>query len=252
MQGGVILAQFPAFPDTEASAEPAWPRYAIYYAPEPGSPLAEFGADWLGRDCATGAARSLPAVAGVPAERVAAITESARGYGFHATLKAPFHLKSGRRRNEMEAAAAAFAATRAPLPVRLGLRSLGGFLALMMTPPDHRVLALAADVVQALDGFRALPGEAELARRRKAGLSAQQEALLQRWGYPYVMGEFQFHMTLTCRLPDGPERAAVLAALEPLVAPAVAAPVRIDAIALFVQERKGGPFVMVRRFPFAG
>ena len=27
-------------------------------------------------------------------------------------------------------------------------------------------------------------------------------------------------------------------------------PVAIDAIALFVQERKGGAFVMVRRFPF--
>src|SRR5690606_5271710 len=78
---------------------------------------------------------------GVSAERLAASTQSARGYGFHATLTAPSHLKPGRRRDELEAAAAAFAATRAPVPVRLGMRSLGGFLALMMTPPDHRVLA---------------------------------------------------------------------------------------------------------------
>lgn len=245
------MAQFPAFPEDQARPEPAWPRYAIYFAPEPGSPLAELGADWLGRDCATGVERRLPQVAGVAPERLAAITASARNYGFHATLKAPFHLKAGRGLADLEAAAAAFAAKRTPIPVTLGLRSLGGFLALMMTPPDHRVTALAAEVVQELDGFRALPGEAELARRREASLSAQQEALLQRWGYPYVMGEFRFHMTLTSRLPDGPEREAIVAALEPRVAPVVAAPVAIDAIAVFVQERKGGPFVMVRRFPFA-
>lgn len=244
------MAEFPAFPDNEAAPEPAWPRYAIYFAPAPGSPLAEFGADWLGRDCATGVERLQPAVPGVSPDRLAAITDSARNYGFHATLKPPFHLKPERSLAGIEAAASAFAASRTPLQVQLGLRSLGGFLALMMTPPDHRVSALAADVVQDLDGFRALPSDAELARRRESGLSAQQEALLQRWGYPYVMGEFRFHMTLSSRLPDGPERAAVVAALEPRAAPVTATPTSIDAIALFVQERKGSPFTMLQRFPF--
>lgn len=246
------MAQFPAFPENEAQPEPAWPRYAVYFAPPPGSALAEFGATWLGRDCATGDERTQPAVSGIAAERLTAITKSARGYGFHATLKAPFHLKPDRTLAELEAAAAAFAATRSPFPVRLGLRSLGGFLALMLTPPDHRVTALAADAVRDLDGFRALPSDAELARRREADLSPQQEELLQRWGYPYVMGEFRFHMTLTSRLPDGPERDAIVAALEPAAAPVVAEPVSIDAIALFRQERPGGPFLMVRRFPFGG
>lgn len=244
------MAEFPAFPDNEAAPEPAWPRYAIYFAPAPGSPLAEFGADWLGRDCATGVERPQPAVPGVSPDRLAAITDSARNYGFHATLKPPFHLKPERSLAGLEAAASAFAASRTPLQVQLGLRSLGGFLALMMTPPDHRVSALAADVVQDLDGFRALPSDAELARRRESGLSAQQEALLQRWGYPYVMGEFRFHMTLSSRLPDGPERAAVVAALEPRAAPVTTTPTSIDAIALFVQERKGSPFTMLQRFPF--
>ena len=244
------MAAFPSFPSGDDRPEPAWPRYAIYYAPEPGSPLAEFGAGWLGRDCATGEGRPMPAVPGVPEDRFAAITRSARDYGFHATLKAPFHLKNERSLAELEAAAQDFAAARAPIVVRLGLRSLGGFLALMTTPPDSRVTTLAADVVRDLDGFRALPSDAELARRREADLSAQQEALLQRWGYPYVMGEFRFHMTLSSRLPDGPEREAIVAALEPRAAAVTRDPVAIDAIALFVQERKGGAFVMVRRFPF--
>jgi putative phosphonate metabolism protein len=246
------VAEFPAFPNGPVEPEPAWPRYAVYYAPEPGSPLAEFGADWLGRDCASGAERPLPTVPGVPPERFAEITESARGYGFHATLKPPFHLKPGRSPDELAEAVAGFAATRAPIEVRLGLRSLGGFLALMTTPADHRVSALAADVVRELDGFRALPGDAELARRRNAGLSPQQEELLQRWGYPYVMGEFRFHMTLTARLPDGPEREAIVAALEPRVAAVTGEPIAIDAVAVFRQDRRGGPFAMTGRFPFGG
>lgn len=244
------MASFPSFPPSDDQPGPASPRYAIYYAPKPGSPLAEFGAGWLGRDCATGEERPRPEIPGVSEERFAAITRSARDYGFHATLKAPFHLKPERSLAELEAAVQAFAAARAPLIVHLGLRSLGGFLALMTSPPDSRVTALAADVVRDLDGLRALPSDAELARRREADLSAQQEALLQRWGYPYVMGEFRFHMTLSSRLPDGPERDAIVAALEPRTAAVTRDPVAIDAIALFVQERKGGPFVMVRRFPF--
>ena len=53
--------------------------------------------------------------------------------------------------------------------------------------------------------FARPPGAAELERRRKAGLSAAQEKMLLRWGYPYVLDEFRFHLTLTGRLqPEGP------------------------------------------------
>ncbi|EDP64837.1 hypothetical protein BAL199_05234 [alpha proteobacterium BAL199] len=246
------MVQFPDFPANDAQPEPAWPRFAIYFAPEPGSPLAEFGANWLGRDCATGVERAQARVPGLSPDRLSAITASARNYGFHATLKAPFHLKQDRPLEALVDAAGSFAATRTPITVQLGLRSLGGFLALMMTPPDHRVMTLAADVVQELDGFRALPSDAELSRRREAELSPQQEALLQRWGYPYVMGEFRFHVTLSSRLPDGPERDSIVAALEPLVAAVTATPSTIDAIALFRQDQPGAPFVMERRFPFGG
>ena len=38
---------------------------------------------------------------------------------------------------------------------------------------------------------------AELARRRAGGLTPRQDELLQRWGYPFVLEEFRFHMSLT-------------------------------------------------------
>ena len=247
------MVRFPDFPpDQRAEPDPTAPRYALYVAPSPASPLAEFGADWLGRDCASGEARAQPSVDGLAADRLAEITASARSYGFHATIKPPFHLRPGYEEADLRAAFADFAAGRESFDVQLGLRSLGGFLALMMTPPDHRMNALAADAVRDLDVFRALPSEAELNRRRTAGLSAQQEALLQQWGYPYVMGEFRFHMTLSSRLPDGPERDAVAAALAPLCEMVTRTPFRVDAVALFKQPEKGAPFVQVERYPFSG
>lgn len=247
------MVSFPSFPEGMATEpDPSEPRYALYVAPEPGSALAEFGAGWLGRDCASGEARVQPEVDGLSPERLAELTKSARGYGFHATIKPPFYLREGRSEQELIDAFAEFAASRAPFEVGLGLRSLGGFLALMMTPPDHRMNGLAADAVRDLDPFRAPPSEAELARRRASGLSPQQEALLVQWGYPYVMGEFRFHMTLSARLPDGPERVAIVAALTPRAEAVTAQPFRVDALALFKQEGKAADFVQVRRFGFGG
>ncbi len=73
-------------------------RYAVYFAPDPASPLTRFGASWLGYDVASGAPVAQPAVAGIAAERLRAITAEPRRYGFHATLKPPFALAEGKRR----------------------------------------------------------------------------------------------------------------------------------------------------------
>ncbi|HTZ38232.1 MAG TPA: DUF1045 domain-containing protein [Stellaceae bacterium] len=89
-------------------------RYAVYFVPEPGAPLARFGAAWLGYDIAGGKAAARPALAGVPAERLEAITAEPRRYGFHATLKPPFSLAEGTSAAALDAAVAALAARIAP------------------------------------------------------------------------------------------------------------------------------------------
>ena len=72
-----------------------WRRQAIYFAPPAGSPLARFGAAWLGWDPEAGAeVEGLP-VAGLPLPREALVA-APRRYGFHATLKPPFRLAAGR------------------------------------------------------------------------------------------------------------------------------------------------------------
>jgi hypothetical protein len=81
-------------------------------------------------------------------------------------------------------------------------------------------------------------------------LSPAQEALLDRWGYPYVMEEFRFHMTLTARLDDE-EGIAVARELGPLVEPLCGAPLPIDAISLFHQSDRDTPFRALRRYVLA-
>jgi putative phosphonate metabolism protein len=223
-------------------------RSAIYFAPPPGSPLEAFGCGWLG--CALdGTPLAQPAVAGIEPARLFEITRSPRHYGFHGTLKAPFALAEGRSPDGLDAALEAFARARTPFEVRLQVGSLGGFIALVPATASAALQRLAADCVEAFDAFRAPLDEAEIARRRAAGLTPRQDFHLLRYGYPYVLDDFRFHMTLTERL-RAPERDRVLALLAERAAPVCAEPLTIDAIAIFAQPSRDAPFTLRRRFPF--
>jgi putative phosphonate metabolism protein len=227
-------------------------RYAVYFAPDPGSALARVGAEWLGYDVAAGASVPQPRLNGISAERLHAITEEPRRYGFHATLKPPFVLAEGTDAGELDEAVAALAnGVPAFVAPKLRLVCFSGFWALMLSESCPAMDRLAAVCVRELDRFRAPPSTAELVRRRGAGLTPAQDTLLERWGYPYVMQEFRFHMTLTARL-DPAESAAVGVQLAPLVEPLCQSPLDIDAVSLFRQDRRDLPFRLVRRYPLAG
>ena len=168
-------------------------RYALYWTPPPG-PFAAFGSAWLGWSILAGEAVAHPAAPFPLAE----ITKRPRKYGLHATLKAPFRLANGHSEAALFEAAQAATASLAPFDLpRLQVQRIGRFLALTPTAPSPALMHTAAHLVEALDPFRAPPTEAELAKRRAKRLSPSQDALLARWGYPYVMEEFRFHLTLT-------------------------------------------------------
>ncbi|WP_007513349.1 MULTISPECIES: DUF1045 domain-containing protein [Pseudofrankia] len=224
-------------------------RFAIYAAPGTGPTdaaavaLREKAERWLGR-----AVSGEPVTPGVPAgwtrETVDAMTVDARRYGFHATLKAPFRLAEGRTPDELDAACASFAAGRAGVTIpRLSLARLGSFFALVPGAEAAELYALADDVVTGFDGFRAPATEAELARRKPASLTPRQRELLGAWGYPYVLDEFRFHLTLTDGIP--PRRQPdVERALSGWFAASLGATVRIDALALFTEAEPGAPFAL--------
>ena len=228
------------------------PRHAIYFAPDEGTPLWAFGNAWLGRDAATGEALTRPPADGFDTARLDAITGTAANYGFHATLKPPFAPAEGFGEADVIAAARSFASGRRRFVVPpLVLAPLGGFIALQLSAPCAEMNALANACVEAFETLRAPPSDAELAKRRSGGLTRRQEDLLVRWGYPYVFDEWQFHMTLSCRLDDD-ERDRLLAGLAPAVVPLTNVPLPVESICVFSQPDRGAPFRLAARCPFAG
>lgn len=225
-------------------------RFAAYFTAPPGGAWAGFGADWLGWDVDTGTARAHPDLPGL-LRPVAEITQTPRKYGFHATIKPPLRLAEGESYAELEAATEALACEIAPVVLEgLQVSALRHFVALTPVGDVTALNAMAARFVKGLDQFRAPAGEAELARRRKSGLTPAQDAMLVQWGYPYVLDQFHFHMTLSGRLPEA-EADALRAALAPRVAEILPGPVTLDAISL-AGEGPDGRFRLIRRIPFTG
>lgn len=221
-------------------------RYGLYVVPK--GALYAAGSAWLGWDSAAGVPLDHPAIAGLP-DSIEALTATPRKYGFHGTIKPPFALAEGTDAAGLHDAAQGFCAAHAPIAIpRLELRRIGGFVALVPAEPSPELSDLAGAAVAALDPFRAPPSESEMARRRRAGLTAKQDALLQRWGYPYVMEAFRFHMTLTGKTPHAD---AVRDALSPYLAPALPEPFVIDSLAL-MGEDDAGVFHLVHRYPLSG
>ena len=224
-------------------------RYAIYFSPEPESDLWMFGSRWLGRDSATGDELKRLAVKAISPDRLQEITATAARYGFHATLKPPFQLAQGHDLEMLDEALEAFAASHEPVTLSaLELAELDGFIALRPTGPSAPLQHLAADCVREFDHFRKPPSETELSRRREADLTDAQSEMLDAWGYPFVMDEFRFHMTLSGRM-DGDERKTVLVELEAHVKDIVAKPLRIDVITLMQQKSAADSFEVVKCYP---
>ena len=208
-------------------------RYAIYYLPPPG-PLARFGAEWLGWDPEAGVRLSHPL-------SVDALVAEPRRYGLHATLKAPFRLLGPEE--DLEVAVADLARRLRPVwPGNLKLERVGSFLALVPQGDQTALNDMASLIVSFLEPFRMPLTEADIARRNPERLTPNQRALLDRWGYPFVMEEFRFHMTLTGPCDMAPE------ALEPLVQPVLPAEFGIDSICLLKEDRDG-MFHLIRRYP---
>ncbi|WP_254684906.1 DUF1045 domain-containing protein [Tateyamaria omphalii] len=223
-------------------------RYAVYYTPEVDTPLAAFGAAWLGWDSVAGRAETHPPVAAID---VAAVTGTPRKYGFHGTIKPPFRLAEGQTADGLQAALAALCASAAPVTLQgLDLARLGRFLALVPQGDATPLATLAARAVQELDRFRAPPTDAELAKRRAARLTPAQDAHLVRWGYPYVMDEFRFHLTLSGRL-DEDTMDRTEAALIPLLAPLDLSPYHITGLTL-LGEDDAGMFHQIQRYALTG
>lgn len=224
-------------------------RLAVYFAPRPGA-FADRAARWLGRDAVTGRPMPQPDLPGLPAP-AARLTAAPRRYGFHGTLRAPFRLAGGLAPGDAREAVESLAARLPPVRCEgLRLEMLDGFLALTPGGDAAALSALARAVVEGTDALRAPLGSDEIARRRPEALSPRQRMLLDRWGYPFVMEEFRFHLTLTGRL--GPEEAGPVAdALRAYFAPVLPRPFVVEDLCLFGED-EAGDFHLIDRYALTG
>lgn len=221
-------------------------RYAVYYAPREGA-FAFRANEWLGRE--PGHIRDLPqpVLPGVGDPRD--LTAEPRRYGFHGTIRAPFRPATGVDETQIRDTVAKLAARLPPVTCEgLRVEVLHGFVALTPTGCEAALLDLGSAVVEATNRLRAPLTEAELARRRPDRLSARQRELLDLWGYPHVMEEFRFHLTLTDRLDD-PEPVRV--ALEAYFAPVLPRPFLIEDLCLFGEDA-AGRFHLLHRYALTG
>jgi hypothetical protein len=218
-------------------------RFAVYYAPEPGD-FADAAAAWLGWDPVAGraVAQPFPGLAG-------RTVEPAR-YGFHGTIKPPFRLAAGFGLADLHRGLHDLAASLPGVDMPgLDLVQIDGFMALVPQGDPLALRDLAARVVAGLEPFRAALNDTEIARRRPERLTPRQRQLLVQFGYPYVMEEFQFHLTLTDRIPAA-EAAALRALALAHFGPHLPRPFRLTQLCLF-GEAQTGAFHLLHRYPLA-
>jgi putative phosphonate metabolism protein len=220
-------------------------RYAIYYCPEANEPITHAAATFLGRDAFGRPVEPRAPLPGLTDLDLDGLTDDPRGYGFHATLKAPFELAAGRSEQELVQALEAFCKVTAPFSAPIEVSDIGPFIAFKLAAPCDEMNQLHQACVRQFEPFRAPLSDADLERRRRARLTAQQEAWLVEFGYPYIMDDFRFHMTLTGAIKDDGLRAQVVAALSDRFAD-FNGNHRFETLALFKQETRHDPFYVIK------
>jgi hypothetical protein len=227
-------------------------RVAIYATPDIRSPWWDVGSEWLGRCTLRQSNLPQPTIEGLDATTQARLTADPRRYGWHATLKAPFRLADGVGLEQLWQAVADLCAqqTAFTLP-HLKVVHMGRFLALRPEASSPELDRMAADCVTQLQNLAAPLSASEIARRRAAGLTPEQDALMLAWGYPWVLDQFRFHFSLTGDLSGTPAETVeslVIAAGERFHS---LPPLRMNCLSLFIEPTPDADFVLWKqtRFP---
>jgi putative phosphonate metabolism protein len=225
-------------------------RYALYFTPDADSSLNTTAASWLGRDVLGSEPEPVDLPPGILKEEWKNWTAEPRRYGFHATLVAPFRLRSDLNETDVVAEAEALANRQTAFTMpQMAVTSLGRFIALTLMTECSSLQELAADAVDQFTPLRAPLTDADIARRRPELLTERQRDYLTRFGYPYVRDEFRFHFSLTGSLAAVEDQR-----LEPYLQSYFTAtlqqPLQFDSVSLFIEPEPGAPFLFHSRHRF--
>lgn len=222
------------------------PRYTIYFVPPSASAIYRLGSSLLGYDVYSGSAVPHPLDAGLPDDWTE-LTRTPRPYGLHVTFVPPFRLAEGYGEAELLQAFSTFCdEVRSVATIVPEVRVIRDFVAIVPRRASGIVKQFATDCLTYFDLFRAPFTAADHVRRLTPGLNERERWNLHRWGYPYVLREFFFHMSLTGEI-GAERRAAVAARLSTLFADHAATdPLRVDRVVLLRQDQSDSGFRVVR------
>ncbi len=224
----------------------SYERFAIYYVPAPNSKLAEFSQVWFGSH---NIEDTDVRIFGLDKNLVAHITDQPARYGLHATLKAPFYMAEGFTLKQLLQQAKRFAGNRKAFSLgKLKQSWIGNTMILVPENNGHQVNQFASQCVLGFEDFRAPLSMKERTRRMETGnLNLHQRLMLEELGYPYVLSEFKFHITLTHSLSEE-NKGIVLPKLSPVLDHVCEEPCLIDGIAIVGDPGQGKPFEVIKRF----
>jgi len=179
-------------------------RYAIYYAPPKESNLEKFGRYWFGWDPLNAKLinnkQRINYLNGFGIKNLKNIDKNvliAKKYGFHGTLIPPFKLNKNYSTNllfkKTEDIAKKFKKFKF---YKFKLKKINNFYAFVQNKKNNNINKLSNRLVRELFKFRSPLTKKEIDRRNPSKLSKLQLNILYKWGYPYLMSEFNFHMTL--------------------------------------------------------
>ena len=235
--------------DTTQQSDKSFERYAIYYVPSQDSLLGQFGHSWFGYGAEAGF---------VPRGDfelddgfLELITQVPKRYGLHATLKAPFSIAEGQTLEGIIENLEKFSSNRKRFS--LGQLKYGihhGFLALV-SDNNFRINQFASQCVLGFEEFRAPLTMKERTRRLEKPMTDHQRLMLEEHGYPYVLSEFHFHITLTSNLVNDQDQQMLLSVLKPYLDEICSTPTELDSIALVGDPGNGQHFELIKRFPLA-
>ena len=225
-------------------------RYAIYYTPPAKDYLTRFAATWFGWDAYLGVTVAHPVFCNLTCD-IKEITSTPSKYGLHGTLKPPFSLAPNRSVDELCSSIFKIAKSVKKFEIpSIDLTILGGFIAIVPTVKSNTMHSLAKKCVKDLDGFRVTESIENLKKRRAVGLTSSEENNLLKWGYPYVLDDFRFHLTLTSKLlPDVSSN--VFSVLSSELQTVLTAPLLIGKISLVGEHNMHGKFEVIEEFSLA-
>lgn len=231
-------------------------RYAIYFSPDPQLPLSQTAAQWLERDEHGNRVTDVPLLytnTTSPDHLKKQYIATPAHYGFHATIKPPFMLAKGYSEQQLDNSLQEFCRLLKPFTLpKLQVSLMGSFFCLTLAGGCDESASLAVDrlaeeTVRHFDIFRRPPTEKELAKRRETGLTDRQDEMLRRWGYPYLLSEFRFHMTLSEKLKHTGTQEQCHSELSQRFYGEMLELIPFDSLCLFREVEKN-PFTLVRRY----